>query len=214
LPERIVPSQHLCATYDKDDAHREMLRRAARACGIAARNDLSDYFRMSPKDAAPRIDELVEAGELLLVDVEGWSAPGYLWSAAKLPRAIDGASLLSPFDPVVWYRPRAERLFGFHYRIEIYVPRTQRKWGYYVLPFRLGDRIAARVDLKADRKAGRLCVLSAHLEPGTEAAHCAAALATELTKLTRWLTLDTIDVQRNGDFTRQLAVSLARANRS
>jgi len=214
LPERVIPARHLSAACERNDAHREMLRRAARACGIAARNDLCDYFRMSPKDAAPRIDELVESGELLVVDVEGWREPGYLWSAAALPRTIGGASLLSPFDPVVWYRPRAERLFGFHYRIEIYLPQAQRKWGYYVLPFRLGDRIAARVDLKADRKSGCLCVLAAHLEPGTAAANCAAALADELTSLGRWLTLDSIDVRHNGDFARQLAASLSNANRS
>jgi hypothetical protein len=162
---------------------------------------------MSPRDAAPRIEELVEEGTLSCVEVENWQEPGYLSASARLPRAIEGASLLSPFDPIVWYRPRAERLFDFHYRIEIYVPAAKRKWGYYVLPFRLGDRIVARVDLKADRKSGRLLVLAAHEEPGVPTGDVADTLAGELRALSEWLSLDTIRVTRRGDFARALGAA-------
>ncbi len=164
---------------------------------------------MSPKEAAPRVEELVEEATLYPVEVEGWREPGYLSAAARLPRAVEGASLLSPFDPIVWYRPRAERLFDFHYRIEIYVPASARKWGYYVLPFRLGDRIVARVDLKADRRTGRLLVLAAHEEPGIVTGECADALARELRALSEWLSLETIAVARSGDLARALAAALA-----
>ena len=208
LPERIIPRHHLDAAVDKHTADREMLRRASEALGVASLHDLADYFRMSPREAAPRIDELVEEGALCRVDVENWAEPGYLSAAARVPRAIEGASLLSPFDPVVWYRPRAKRLFDFHYRIEIYVPAAKRRWGYYVLPFRLRDRIVARVDLKADRKQSRLLVLAAHDEPGVAAGECAEALAGELRALSGWLALDTICVTRSGDFARALAAAL------
>ena len=212
LPERIIPRRQLAATVDRESGDREMLRRAAAALGIATLRDLADYFRMSPKDAAPRVEELVEEGTLTRVDVENWRAEAYLSADARLPRAVEGASLLSPFDPIVWYRPRAERLFDFHYRIEIYVPAAKRKWGYYVLPFRLGERIVARVDLKADRSSGRLLVLAAHEEPGVPSAECADALASELRALSEWLSLDTIEAARNGDFARSLAAALG--NRS
>ncbi len=208
LPERVIPTHRLAPSHDEESADREMLRRASEALGVATARDLADYFRMSPRQAAPRIEELVEEGALSVVDVEDWSEPAYLSSAARLPRAIEGASLHSPFDPIVWYRPRAERLFDFHYRIEIYVPAAKRKWGYYVLPFRLGDRFVARVDLKADRKAGRLLVLAVHEEPGVHAGECADALAGELRALSDWLCLDTIHVTRSGDFARSLVAAL------
>ena len=208
LPERVIPRRDLAASLDRETADREMLRRASVALGVATQRDLADYFRMSPREAAPRVTELVEEGALSCVEVEGWAEPGYLAAAARLPRAIRGASLLSPFDPIVWYRPRAERLFDFHYRIEIYVPAASRKWGYYVLPFRLGDRIVARVDLKADRKSGQLLVLAAHDEPGVQVADVADALASELRALSAWLSLDTIRVSRNGGLARALAAAL------
>ena len=208
LPERLIPRQHLARELSKEQAEREMLGRAAVAMGVATLRDLADYFRLSPKDAAPRVAELVESGDLSVVDVENWKEPGYLSSSASLPRSIGGASLLSPFDPVVWYRPRGERLFNFHYRIEIYVPEEKRRWGYYVLPFRLGDRIVARVDLKADRKSRRLLVLKAHEEPNITRLECAQHLADELALLRDWLALDTIKVSRNSDFARALASAL------
>ena len=205
LPERLIPRHQLRTALDRETADREMLRRASVALGVATHRDLADYFRMSPRETAPRIEELVEEGALSRVEVEDWQEPGYLSASARLPRSIDGASLLSPFDPVVWYRPRAERLFDFHYRIEIYVPAAKRKWGYYVLPFRLGDRIVARVDLKADRKLGQLQVLAAHEEPGVPVADVADALAAELRALSEWLSLDTIRVSRKGSLARALA---------
>ena len=208
LPERIIPQRQMTTSHDKVTADREMLRRASVALGVATRRDLADYFRMSPREAAPRIEELVEEGALSCVDVENWQETGYLSASARFPRAVEGAALLSPFDPVAWCRPRAERLFKFHYRIEIYVPAAKRKWGYYVLPFRLGDRIVARVDLKADRKAGRLLVLAAHEEPGVHPGECADALAGELRLLSEWLSLDTIRVTRNSVFARELAAAL------
>ncbi len=208
LPERVIPRRQLARSHDKETADREMLRRASAALGVATGRDLADYFRMSPRETAPRIEELVEEGALARVDVENWQEPGYLSLSARLPRAVAGASLLSPFDPIVWYRPRAERLFDFHYRIEIYVPAGKRRWGYYVLPFRLGDRIVARVDLKADRKAGRLLVLSAYEEPGVHPGQCADALAGELRSLSEWLSLDSVLVTRNSSFARELAAAL------
>ena len=152
LSERLIDEELHAQELSVADQHRELLRMAARSLGVATLQDLADYYRMSPRDAAPRVLELVDSGELSPVEVEGWQAPAYLATGVRIPRQIDTSALLSPFDPVVWYRPRAERLFDFHYRIEIYVPEAQRRWGYYVLPFLMDDRIVARVDLKADRK--------------------------------------------------------------
>ena len=205
LPERVIPPEHLGASIGKPDAQRELLRLAAQALGIATLQDLADYYRMSPREAAPLLDELVEEGVLAAVSVDGWSDPAYLAATARLPRSIDGASLLSPFDPVVWFRPRAERLFDFHYRIEIYVPADKRKWGYYVLPFRLGDQIVARVDLKADRQQKRLCVQAVHEEADIDRNLCIESLARELRQLSDWLGLEHIDVRRHNDIARQLA---------
>jgi len=187
------------------EAQRELLQRAANASGIATLDDLADYYRMSPRDAAPRVTELVEEGFLCEVDVEGWSKPAYLAKGARLPRSVNCASLLSPFDPVVWYRPRAERLFDFHYRIEIYVPANKRRWGYYVLPFLLDDRIVARVDLKADRKNSTLLVLATHAEQNINEERSISKLADELRELASWLGLDRIKVSRRGAFARVLA---------
>ena len=208
LPERLIPEAHLAPAPAKAQAHRELLRRAADGLGIATRHDLADYFRMSPREVPPRIDELVEEGHLVPVEVEGWRETGYLSSRARLPRSINGASLLSPFDPIVWFRPRAQRLFDFHYRIEIYVPEAKRRWGYYVLPFRMGDNIVARVDLKADRKNGRLLVQAAHEEPGRAGKQCVECLADELKSLSHWLGLERIRVSPNSDFARALAAAL------
>ena len=149
---------------------------------------------MSPREAAPRLQELVQADELREVAVDGWREPAYLAPSACCPRSVSAASLLSPFDPLVWFRPRAERLFDFHYRIEIYVPAAKRRWGYYVLPFLLDDRIVARVDLKADRRNRTLLVLSAHAEADIDEQRSADELARELAALADWLGLDDIKV--------------------
>lgn len=192
LPERLIDDTYRLNPLDEADARRELLRQSARSLGIGTVNDLADYYRMTNRDAAPRIAELVEEGALTPVEVEGWRDPAYLSDQARFPRAIKGASLLSPFDPVVWFRPRAERLFNFEYRIEIYVPEAKRKWGYYVLPFRLGDKIVARVDLKADRAGKTLLVRSLHHELNTDQKETESALQDELGALADWLDLETV----------------------
>ncbi len=208
LPERLIDDRHRTRRVRKEDANRELLRQAAAALGVGTSQDLADYYRMSPRDAAPRIRELIEDGTLSVVNVEGWSEPAYLACSARLPRRIRGASLLSPFDPVIWFRPRAERLFDFKYRIEIYVPKAKRKWGYYVLPFRLGDRLVARLDLKADRRSGALLVLTSHPETGIDEGEAMDALACELRALADWLRLDSIKVVSRDRFARSLAKSI------
>jgi uncharacterized protein YcaQ len=168
-------------------------------------HDLADYYRMSVRDATPRVQELVEEGALTEVSVDGWSENAFLSSSAKSMRSIPGASLLSPFDPVVWFRPRAARLYGFEYRIEIYVPAGKRRWGYYVLPFRQGDRLTARVDLKADRKASVLQVQNAHLESDADQGSTADALSHELRALADWLSLERVAIKKASAFEKTLA---------
>ncbi len=205
LPERVIDARYLGEQVSRDDAQRELLRRAAKSCGIATLQDLADYYRMSPREAAPRVAELVASGDLSEVVVEGWKQLGYLSEGTRMPRKLRCSSLLSPFDPVIWFRPRAERLFDFHYRIEIYVPASKRKWGYYVLPFLLDDRIVARVDLKADRKAKHLHVLAAHKEEDIDQDRSIEHLAKELKALASWLDLERVKVSRRGPFARKLA---------
>lgn len=208
LAECIIDECHRSACIEKTDAERELLRKASSSLGIATSHDLADYYRMSTRDALPRIEELVEEGALARVAVEGWSQIGYLASGAVSPRRIPGASLLSPFDPLVWFRPRALRLFDFDYRIEIYVPEAKRRWGYYVLPFRHGDAIAARVDLKANRKTSELLVQNAYLERAADSGDTVDALVRELRSLAAWLKLDRVTIRKANAFAKTLARSL------
>ncbi len=210
LAERVVPRQHLDREIGTAAAQRELLRRAARAHGVGSARDLADYWRMPIGEARRRLAELTDGGELLRVEVEGWSKPAFLHPEARLPRRIEATALLSPFDPLVWCRPRLARLFDFDYAIEIYVPAAKRRWGYYVLPFLLGDRLVARVDLKADRDARRLLVRAAWIEDGAAAGEVADALGGELRTLARWLELEEIGVDRRGNLARALAGELRR----
>jgi uncharacterized protein YcaQ len=217
VPERILPPEALAApTPEPPDAFRELVRVAARSLGVAAEAELRDYFRLPLAGARTAIAELVEAGELVPVQVEGWTPAAYLHAGAKVPRRVAAATLVSPFDPLMWERGRVARLFGFNYRIEIYVPPLQRLYGYYVLPFLLGDRLVARVDLKADRKAGVLQIPAAWIEPaagrGAPAPDTVAeALAAELHRFAGWLGLDAVEIPQRGDFADLLAKALASA---
>jgi len=199
LPERVLPQAVLeLPVPSVEDAHRELLRISARAHGIATYGDLRDYFRLTPGDTKDRIEELVEAGELLPVRVEGWDKNAYLHKDARIPRRIEARALLAPFDPVVFERTRTEKLFDFRYRIEIYTPAEKRQYGYYVLPFLLGDRIVARVDLRADRPASVLRVHAAYAEANSPP-ETAVQLFEELKQMQAWLGLEAIEVTPAGD---------------
>jgi uncharacterized protein YcaQ len=212
LAERVLPAEILAApTPPIEDAHRALLRRAAHALGVATATDLADYFRIKRPLARPRVDELVDAGELIPVQVEGWREPAFVDPDAAEPRKADARTLISPFDSLIWERARTERLFGFRYRIEIYTPAPKRVHGYYVLPFLLGDRLVARVDLKSDRAASALAVQAAHAEPGlpVDRAEVAQALAAELRAMATWLGLDHVRIARKGDLARDLRAASA-----
>jgi uncharacterized protein len=204
VTERVIPRAILDRpTPDDEQAHRELLLVAARCHGVGTASDLADYFRLNVPLARLRLAELVEDGRLETVAVEGWRQPAYVLPGA-VPRRVDARALLVPFDPLIWERARTERLFGFRYRVEIYVPAPKRLHGYYVLPFLLGDRLVARVDLKSDRQAGVLRVQAAWAEPDAPA-NTAIELAAELHETARWLGLGSVLVADRGDLATPLA---------
>ncbi len=209
LPERVIPQEiRALPTPTEEEAHRELLMLAAAAHGIGSLDCLADYYRIKIPEARPRIAELVEGGRLQQVAVEGWSKPGYLHPKAKQPKQIEVSTVLTPFDPVVWNRKRAAKLFGFDYRIEIYVPKAKRKYGYYVLPFLEGETITARVEVKADRKGKCLRVLGAWLEPEQDAECTSKTLAASLKNLSAQLGLETLRLPQKGNLARALAKQL------
>lgn len=209
LTERVLPPEVVAREVDDEEAVRELTLRAAGALGVGTEADIRDYFRLSPKQSKPAIAKLVADGELETVEVDGWTAPAYMPAGQKIPRRDRGTALLCPFDPLIFYRPRVERLWNFHYRIEIYVPAPKRQFGYYVWPFLLDGRLVGRVDLKADRAKGALNVVGAFAEPGEQPARVAAALAPELQTMATWLGLDDVTVGKRGDLAAPLARQLS-----
>lgn len=209
LPERVLPSEVLAAAPVSDEeAARELMLRAAAAHGIGTEPDLRDYYRLKPGRSQVALAELVEAGLVEAVEVRGWPQPAYRHRDAKVPRKVTGRALLSPFDPLVWRRERTERIFDFHYRIEIYVPEPKRVYGYYVFPFLLDGELVGRVDLKADRAAGMLRAHGAFLEPGADGPRVASEMAGELRAMADWLGLDRVSVGAKGNLAKAVAKAL------
>ena len=212
LPHRVLPPATLHQpALAPEDAHLELVRRASRALGIASATCLADYYRLAVADTKAAITTLIQSGELLPARVEGWRRPTYLHAQARLPRKTAARALLAPFDPLIWERDRTESIFGFRYRIGIYTPAAKREHGYYVLPFLLGDRLVARVDLKADRATSTLRVLAAFAEAGAPL-ETAAQLCAELWSMAGWLGLGRISVEARGDLAPALAAELASAS--
>ena len=199
LVERVLPADVVARQVDDAEAVRELMLRAATALGVATEADIRDYFRLRPNQSKPAITDLVATGDLEPVEVDDWTAPAYLRVGQSVPRADRGTALLCPFDPLIFFRPRIERLFGFHYRIEIYTPAAKRRYGYYVWPLLLDGELVARVDLKADRSAGMLQVVGAFAEPGQNARRVADAMAGELQTMAGWLGLAGVTAGERGD---------------
>lgn len=190
-PDRVLPKKVLNApTPTEHDARKQLLVRSAIAQGAATASDLADYYRQKPAAVKPLLAELLEEGELRAVAVDGWTEKAFVHRSTKPPKKLYATALLSPFDPLVWCRPRNERLFNFHYRIEIYTPKEKRKFGYYVLPFMLDGQMVGRVDLKADRANSKLLVHSVHTEKGINRASISNTLNNELRALATWLQLE------------------------
>jgi len=194
LPERVLPATILNRPEpDWLDAHRQLLRQSASTLGVATEKDLRDYYRLAPQDTRAALQTLIEDATLTPVSVDSWRQPAYVIGEPRIPRQIDGAALLSPFDSLIWFRERTERLFGFHYRLEFYVPPAKRTYGYYVMPFLHGDRLIGRVDLRARRAEGELTVIALHPEPDVtfDDWHL-TALARQFEQLASWLGLPRI----------------------
>ncbi|ORA84320.1 winged helix DNA-binding domain-containing protein [Mycobacterium malmoense] len=211
LVERVLPPSVLAREVDDDEAVRELTLRAATALGVGTEADIRDYFRLSAQQVKPAIADLLAAGEVERVDVDGWPAPAYLRAGRAVPRRDRGTALLCPFDPLIFFRPRVERLFDFHYRIEIYTPAAKRQYGYYVWPLLLDGQLVARVDLKADRATNTLRVVGAFGEPDQPKARVAAALSGELESMASWLGLGDVTVSSRGDLAAELRAAVKRA---
>ncbi len=200
LPERVIAEDALSAEApDRVEAFRLLLMDAGRHLAVGTAADLADYHRLHVPTARKVIADLAAAGNLEPVAVDGWGKPAFVHPEAVLPRRAIGTSLLSPFDSLIFNRDRVERLFDFHYRIEIYVPKPKRQYGYYVLPFLLGDELVARVDLKSDRKSSRLLVRASHFEHDRDRDHVADEIAPQLRSMAQWLGLDDVAIERRGD---------------
>ncbi|MGB3439450.1 MAG: crosslink repair DNA glycosylase YcaQ family protein [Actinophytocola sp.] len=211
LPERVLPPEVLSASPVSDEeAARALMLRAAEAHGVGTEPDLRDYYRLKPGRSQVALAELVAEGLVERVEVRGWPQPAYRHMAAKTPRKVTGGALLCPFDPLIWRRERTERIFDFHYRIEIYVPEPKRIYGYYVFPFLLDGELVGRVDLKTDRAEGVLRARGVFAEPGTDPGRVAAELADELRTMAKWLGLDTVAVGDRGNLAKPLAKELRR----
>ena len=208
LVERVLPASVLARQVDDEEAVRELTLRAATALGVGTEADIRDYFRLSAQQAKPAVADLVAAGEIERVEVDGWPAPAYLRAGRAVPRRDRGTALLCPFDPLIFFRPRVERLFRFHYRIEIYTPARQRQYGYYVWPLLMDGQLVARVDLKADRAGDTLRVVGAFGEAEDDShaprPRVAAALAGELQSMASWLGLGGFSVATRGDLAADL----------
>lgn len=204
LVERVLPASVLAREVDDAEAVRELALRAATALGVATEADIRDYFRLTAQQVKPAIADLLAAGEVERVDVDGWSAPAFLRAGRTVPRSDRGTALLCPFDPLIFFRPRVERLFGFHYRIEIYTPADKRQYGYYVWPLLMDGRLVARVDLKADRAGDTLRVVGAFGEPDVPRPRVIEALAGELRSMASWLELGGFGVATRGDLAADL----------
>jgi len=212
LVERVLPPSVLAREVDDDEAVRELTLRAATALGVGTEADLRDYFRLSAQQVKPAIADLLATGEIERADVDGWSAPAYLRAGRTVPRRDRGTALLCPFDPLIFFRPRVERLFGFHYRIEIYTPAAKRQYGYYVWPLLLDGQLVARVDLKADRASDSLRVVGAFGEPDVAPGRVAEALVGELVSMASWLGLGGISVSGRGDLAPELRAAEKRVS--
>lgn len=208
ITERVIPAVHRDAEpVPAPEARKALLLRAAERVAVGTGKDLADYFRYTYTDCLPEIGQLVDEGRLVEVEVEGVSEPCFMAAGARIPRATEARALLNPFDPIVWFRPRTEQIYDFHYRIEIYTPQPKRRFGYYVFPFLLGDELVGRVDIKAERKAGVLTVPGAFVEEGQDPVRVAREMAAELRVMADWLGLGEVSVGRRG----ALADELRRA---
>ncbi|HKX76053.1 MAG TPA: crosslink repair DNA glycosylase YcaQ family protein [Acidimicrobiia bacterium] len=208
LPARVLPESILNVELSEAEQRKELLRRALRHCGVGTLADLTDYYRQLKAPTLPLLKELVAAGEAEEVQVEGWKEKAYLDPSVGIPRRLEGVALLCPFDPVVWFRPRTERLFGFHYRIEIYTPPPKRTYGYYVFPILLDGELVGRIDLKADRQAGALLVRASHVEAEHDPRRVAGPVLAELETMAAWLGLEEVRVDDKGNLASALLSSV------